>query len=548
MSTSHPLPLTPAGRNPLSRRLFWLSLVLIVAATAILPMDLVIAWQLRAWQLVIGAASLVVLDGLAIAAIRFSRRGREDIAPGHLIGGMLLVVLVSAIFLARLGLIVGLAGLLMTVGIAVQTLPTQRGVNRAVILGLLVGLVAGLLEIAAPPFQVQVRSLQAAVPVMTVIVLGLAGAFIAATFRTYSLSNKLIVAFLTVAGLSVGLVAFADNLFIQVRFTALVGQSVELAAALTAALQVSLLAAIAALFISGIAALIVSQMLAQPITHLTTVAQQVQGGDLNVEAQIETRDEIGALAAAFNTMTAQLRQTLADLEVRVAERTRAVETSAQISRRLSTLLEVRDVVAEVVEQLRAAYDYYHVHIYLFDETREMLVLAGGTGEAGRALLARGHHLAAGHGLVGRAADTNTVVLASDVTQMAGWLPNPLLPDTKSEVAVPIALGGHVLGVLDVQQNAVGALKAADADLIQSVAQQTAIALQNARSYQQAQREAATEAALREVTQKIQNTTTAPAALQIAVRELGRAASARQVRVRLNVAAGPADATGGGKHI
>ena len=223
------------------------------------------------------------------------------------------------------------------------------------------------------------------------------------------------------------------------------------------------------------------------------------------------------------------------LELRVAERTRALETSAQISRRLSTLLDEKQVVDEVVEQLQAAYRFYHVHIYLFDAARDYLELAGGTGEVGRLLKAQGHHLAAGHGLVGRAADTNTVVLAADTSQMAGWQPNPLLPDTRSEVAVPIALGGQVLGVLDVQQNMVGALKASDAELIQAVAQQAAIALQNARSFAAAQREAQAEALIRNITQEIQSAATAPAALQVAIRELGQALGARQARVRLRVA-------------
>ncbi len=231
----------------------------------------------------------------------------------------------------------------------------------------------------------------------------------------------------------------------------------------------------------------------------------------------------------------QARQDRELLELRVAERTRALETSAQISRRLSTLLDEKQVVDEVVEQLQAAYRFYHVHIYLFDAAREFLELAGGTGEVGRLLKAQGHHLAAGHGLVGRAADTNTVVLAADVSQMAGWAPNPLLPDTRSELAVPIALGGQVLGVLDVQQNTVGGLKPADAELIQAVAQQAAIALQNGRSFAAAQREAQAEALIRNITQEIQSATTAPAALQVAVRELGQALGARQARVRLHVA-------------
>jgi putative methionine-R-sulfoxide reductase with GAF domain len=276
------------------------------------------------------------------------------------------------------------------------------------------------------------------------------------------------------------------------------------------------------------------------VVVMVLVASLIMLGVILLQREFQAAQERERQAAQ------EVRQERELLELRVAERTRALETSAQISRRLSTLLDERQVVDEVVEQLRSGYHFYHVHIYLFDATREYLELAGGTGEVGRLLKAQGHHLAAGHGLVGRAADTNTVVLASDVSQMAGWLPNPLLPDTRSEVAVPIALGGQVLGVLDVQQNVVGGLKPSDAELIQAVAQQAAIALQNARSFAEAQREAQAEALIRQITREIQSAATAPAALQVAVRELGQALGAQEARVRLRVAGRAPEADPAGK--
>jgi GAF domain-containing protein len=173
-----------------------------------------------------------------------------------------------------------------------------------------------------------------------------------------------------------------------------------------------------------------------------------------------------------------------------------------------------------------------VHIYLFDERNENLVMAGGTGEAGQTMLARGHKIPAGRGLVGRAANTGIAVLVPDVTQAEGWLPNPLLPETKAELAVPIAVGETVLGVLDVQQNQVAGLQQEDADLLQSIANQVAVALQNARSYAQTQRRANREALLAAIGQRIQRTTTTEEALQVAVREMGRALSAENVTIKV----------------
>jgi GAF domain-containing protein len=222
------------------------------------------------------------------------------------------------------------------------------------------------------------------------------------------------------------------------------------------------------------------------------------------------------------------------LEQRIIERTKALTASAEVSRRVSTILEPTRLVYEVVEQIKNTFGYYHAHIYLKNEITDELIMAGGTGDVGKTLLARGHKISKGKGLVGRAAESNELILVSDTTADPNWLPNELLPDTKSEIAVPISLGSEVLGVLDVQQNNVNGLTQADAELLQTVSYQVAVALRNAQTYTQTQQVAERESLINEISRKIQNTATVEQALQVTVRELGTALGAKDSRVVLSL--------------
>jgi GAF domain-containing protein len=275
--------------------------------------------------------------------------------------------------------------------------------------------------------------------------------------------------------------------------------------------------------------------LVNPLEQLTEGAAKIGVGEWDTPLPQSGLVEIGSLSRTLREMAAQLKSTLGSLEQRVADRTKALATAAEVGRRLSAVTNPRQLTVEVVEQVQRAFNYYYAQIYLLDEAGENLVLTGGTGEAGAAMLARGHSLPKGRGLVGRAADTNESVLVPDVSQEEGWLPNDLLPETKTEAAVPISVGNQVFGVLDVQHSVVNGLTEADVTLLESLASQAAISLQNARTYEQSRRQAELETLVNVIGQKIQRTTTIEDTLQTAIRELGTAIGASRVEASLRSA-------------
>jgi GAF domain-containing protein len=296
-----------------------------------------------------------------------------------------------------------------------------------------------------------------------------------------------------------------------------------------------------AIFIIGVlTAFILAWQILVPFDSITRAAQKIGGGDFDQSVTVSGRGEFASLANTFNRMAAQLRTRFASLEQLLTARTHELAVSFEISRRLSTILNRKRLTLEVAELVRSSFDYYHAQIYLFDDSGKELIMVGGTGEAGKELLESGHSLASGQGLVGKAASTGKVVLVSDVAQDPNWVSNTLLPGTKSEIAAPIVLGNRVIGVLDVQHDIPDGLAQSDANLLQSVANQVAVALQNAQLFEEVQDAADHQALVNTINQKIQRTNDIDGALQVAAYELGKALQASRTAVELNLRSQPSN--------
>lgn len=226
----------------------------------------------------------------------------------------------------------------------------------------------------------------------------------------------------------------------------------------------------------------------KPIGALTEAAQAISAGDLRRSVQAKGNDELAVLANAFNSMTAQLSSLVGSLEQRVSERLRDIKLAAEVSQSISQVKNVNTLLADAVEIIRSHFDLYYVQIYLVDQSEQNLVLRAGTGAIGEQLLQRGHHLALNVSSInGKACIDKRPVLVTDTAKSGVHRPNPLLPDTRSEVAVPLMIGHRVVGVLDLQANQPETFQEENLFAFQTVANQLAIALENANLFEQAEK-------------------------------------------------------------
>jgi signal transduction histidine kinase len=261
--------------------------------------------------------------------------------------------------------------------------------------------------------------------------------------------------------------------------------------ALAGVQQLGLISVGVAVFVVAVAlasALLITSRIVQPIAALTGAAEAIAEGDFNQTVTVRTRNEIALLAQAFNAMTGRLRDSIE----RLREYARSLETSAEISRQITTITEADQLLRSLIEQIQVEFEFYHTHIYLVDDQTGDLVMAEGAGEVGRQLKERGHRLQLGRGIVGTVAKTNEAFLANNVDEVPYFIRNTLLPDTKSELAVPLRKGTQLLGVLDIQSKQLNRFTSQDVSLMQSIADQAAVALDNARLL------AETQTALKEV--------------------------------------------------
>jgi len=250
---------------------------------------------------------------------------------------------------------------------------------------------------------------------------------------------------------------------------------------------------IALLGIAIITARQVTQDISAPLADLAQAATKIAAGDLKRVVKVGRDDEVADLARAFNDMTTQLRGLVGELEQRVAERTQSLErrsvyleASAEVGRAAASILDTSRLVRQVVELVRERFGLYYVGLFRVDETGEWAVLRAGTGIAGYAMLQRGHRIKVGEGMIGWSVANAEARIASQAEADAVRLTTSELPDTRSEAAIPLRSRGRVMGALTVQSSEPDAFDEALLTVLQTVGDQVAVALDNARLFAESQ--------------------------------------------------------------
>jgi len=187
--------------------------------------------------------------------------------------------------------------------------------------------------------------------------------------------------------------------------------------------------------------------------------------------------------------TQELEHQKAILEERVADRTRQFKAVNQVGSAASSLLDPDELIDQVVNLITDQFGYYYAALFLVDPTNRWAELKSATGEAGHLLRENKHRLEiGGKSMVGTAINNRAARVALNVEMEQNRFKNPLLPYTRSEIALPLLVGGRVLGALDVQAVQEGAFGPQEIDTLQNMANQVSIALDNARLFQQVQQD------------------------------------------------------------
>lgn len=232
---------------------------------------------------------------------------------------------------------------------------------------------------------------------------------------------------------------------------------------------------------------LVSRAITDPIKELISTFNKIEQGDLSQRARVSATDELGIVTMQFNRMLSRLETLQTTLEQQVQERTKQLRASNDVARVAASSLDPDELLIRVIDLFPEQFGYYYAAVYLLDPSEKWAELKHATGEAGRVLKQNHHKLeVAGKSMVGSAIRERQARIAQSTAEEKQRFENPLLPYTRSEIALPLIVGNRVLGALDVQSMREGDFGPEDIDTMRNMASQVTVALENARLFQEAQ--------------------------------------------------------------
>ena len=183
-----------------------------------------------------------------------------------------------------------------------------------------------------------------------------------------------------------------------------------------------------------------------------------------------------------------LTRAIDEASLTLQRRTSELGIASQIARNIALQQDPLNLIDNTLNSIRDQFGFYHAGLFLIDELQEYAVLKAATGDAGREMLNQNHRLKIGEqGIVGFVASQGTARIAADVGQDAVHFQNPLLPNTHSEMGLPLRLGSRIVGVLDVQSETESAFSQQDVNIIQTIADQLAVSIEHSRIVTELQR-------------------------------------------------------------
>jgi len=234
-------------------------------------------------------------------------------------------------------------------------------------------------------------------------------------------------------------------------------------------------------------AYLISRTVSIPLKDLIETFKAVEAGDLSQRAAITATDEIAEVTMHFNQMVASLEELQGNLEKQVQERTRLLKATNDIAKVSSSTLDPDELLAKAINLFTEQFNYYYTAIYLLDPSEKWLELHEATGEAGKVLKQNHHrHELTGKSMVATCVRERIPRIAQNTSEEKQRIENPLLPYTRSEIALPLIAGDRVLGALNVQSTKTMDFDVQVVETIQNMVAQITIALENARLFQEAQ--------------------------------------------------------------